>query len=124
MEEARDPKTQALTLGAVVTEGPPAPAAPVAFEEVPGPSDPGSEEMLAAIPADAQSAFCECGAELLVSRADAGRTVQCPACSLVMEVQDQGSEGLRLRGLGRMEDGTWSLDDFHEPNSGKETGRA
>jgi hypothetical protein len=70
-----------------------------------------------AIPADAQVVICECGAELFVSQDDVGRPIQCPACSAVMTVESfpdraTGTTSLRVRSIGMMDQGNWTLDDF------------
>jgi hypothetical protein len=66
---------------------------------------------------DAQTAICECGAEILISHADVGSTLQCPACADVMTVERTsdartGKALLTIRSLGSMDDLDWKLEDF------------
>jgi hypothetical protein len=105
----------------------PAPVPEVSFEElpVPAPASQGvfetpvefSEEGEAApLPDDAQAVICTCAAELLVSHADVGQTIQCPMCTTVMTVEEvpdsRGAPTLRVRGIGSFDQPDWKLDDF------------
>jgi DNA-directed RNA polymerase subunit M/transcription elongation factor TFIIS len=70
-----------------------------------------------AVEADAQVAICECGAEILVSPRDVGHTIQCPACSDVMTVEQTPDPRTRMpvlgvRSLGSMDDAGWKIEDF------------
>ena len=70
-----------------------------------------------AVEADAQIAICECGAEILVSPRDVGHTIQCPACSDVMTVEQTPDPRTRvpvlsIRSLGSMDDAGWKIEDF------------
>jgi hypothetical protein len=70
-----------------------------------------------AVEADAQVAICECGAEILVSPRDVGHTIQCPACSDVMTVEQTPDPRTRMpvlgvRSLGSMDDPNWKIEDF------------
>jgi hypothetical protein len=70
-----------------------------------------------AVEADAQVAICECGAEILVSPRDVGHTIQCPACSDVMTVEQTPDPRTRapvlgIRSLGSMDDAGWKIEDF------------
>ncbi|HUR38393.1 MAG TPA: hypothetical protein VM222_02815 [Planctomycetota bacterium] len=79
-------------------------------------SSPGSDAP-PAVESDAQIAICECGAEILVSPRDVGHTIQCPACSDVMTVEQNPDPRTRMpvlgvRSLGSMDDPNWKLEDF------------
>jgi predicted RNA-binding Zn-ribbon protein involved in translation (DUF1610 family) len=96
----------------IEAEAPPAPEVDGFFQVIEN-----EDDAPLAIPDDAQTALCECGAELLVSSADIGHPIQCPACSLVMTVegvQDRASGTLllRIRPIGKMDEEHWSMDDF------------
>lgn len=79
-------------------------------------SSPGSDAP-PRVEADAQVAICECGAEILVSPRDVGHTIQCPACSDVMTVEQTPDPRTRMpvlgvRSLGSMDDPNWKIEDF------------
>ena len=63
------------------------------------------------VQADAQIAPCECGAELLLSGNDVGRTIQCPACADTMSIELKGGK-FRLRLVSGLETTDWKLDEF------------
>jgi len=65
----------------------------------------------AAVGSLTQEVICKCGEALIVGLEDAGRHVQCPSCGVLMEVEQAGG-ALRVREIGQMDDGTWSLEDF------------
>ena len=112
----------------------PAPEPMVSFEELPGPvgaSLPGSpvdavfeapvqfdeSGEAASLPDDTQAVICTCAAELLVSSADVGQTIQCPMCTTVMTVEEVpdptgGAATLRVRGIGSFDQPDWKIDDF------------
>jgi predicted RNA-binding Zn-ribbon protein involved in translation (DUF1610 family) len=77
----------------------------VVFEELPLDQPP-------AIESDAEVVPCGCSAELLISRAHVGQSVQCPACSDLLLVELEGRQ-LRLRVQGAAaEPEDWQLDEF------------
>jgi len=55
--------------------------------------------------------FCACGEALLISSRDLGHPLQCPSCSILMEIQQDGT-GLKVKPLGRVDEQNWSLQDF------------
>lgn len=55
--------------------------------------------------------LCECGEALLVSLRDVGHPVQCPGCSMLLEIQKSPS-GLSVKPLGKIDEQSWSLTDF------------
>ena len=78
-----------------------------------------SEETPAAARPDgaAQAVFCPCGEALMVGVESVGRNVQCPTCLTLIavdQVRDAGSGNfvLRVRAIGKMDQDTWSLNDF------------
>jgi phage FluMu protein Com len=126
VQKHRDPQTLVTVIRPVFREAPPRPAAPAAAPPPPEPapeavplleslSDAAEGEDPEAFPPAVtpltQAVICKCGEELLVGVEDAGRHVQCPSCGVLMEVE-QVSGALRVRAVGKMDDGTWSLEDF------------
>src|SRR5262249_42163357 len=90
----------------------PSPVTAPSFDESPA-------EFIADAPAQpvdaGQELFCPCGEALMVSFADAGRNVQCPTCLTLMAVdalKDGKGKALRVRAIGKMDQDTWSLNDF------------
>jgi predicted RNA-binding Zn-ribbon protein involved in translation (DUF1610 family) len=66
---------------------------------------------------DGQQVLCDCGSQIIVTPADAGQHAQCPQCGIVMlveQVQDSagGPPFMRVRTVGRMDQDTWTLEDF------------
>ncbi len=104
---------------------PPKPKPPAGGEEEAVFSEIGDEEGAEAdAPADPamatdsyQELFCPCGEALIIGMRDAGRNVQCPTCLTLMAVEFQrdprtGVQQLRVRAIGKMDQDTWSLNDF------------
>jgi len=139
VEVDKDPQTGAVRMRPVFKSGPTVPEAPppqAASAAAPGPLDELGEvsfEMLAPIDpfdeifesaagpsrgdapptveADAQIVPCECGAELLLSTNDIGRTIQCPACADTMNVEQKGKK-ITLRLVSALETTDWKLEEF------------
>jgi hypothetical protein len=94
-------------LKAVVTEeAAPKPPAPAASAPAPAAPEEGP-----------QSAICECGAELVVSKEDVGTPQQCPGCDTVLAVEEApdplgGPPGLRIRKVELGTDESLNLEDF------------
>lgn len=66
---------------------------------------------------DGQQVLCDCGSQIIVTPRDAGQHAQCPQCGIVMlveQVQDSagGPPFMRVRPVGRMDEETWTLEDF------------
>jgi len=125
MEKVRSPQTKHTVIRPRFTPKggsterrapPPAPSEgvlelpPVEFREedpIPSPdADPGT-----------QAVFCPCGEALTIGREDVGRNIQCPTCLTLIAVDQvrDGSSGnyvLRVRAIGKMDQDTWSLNDF------------
>ena len=64
-----------------------------------------------------QAVFCPCGEALTVGTEDVGRNIQCPTCLTLIAVDQirDGASGnyvLRVRAIGKMDQDTWSLNDF------------
>ncbi|HVE39387.1 MAG TPA: hypothetical protein VNM14_05825 [Planctomycetota bacterium] len=64
-----------------------------------------------------QEVFCPCGEALTVGTDDAGKNIQCPTCFTLMAVErirdgNTANYVLRVRGIGKMDQDTWSLSDF------------
>lgn len=64
-----------------------------------------------------QEVFCPCGEALMVGYEDAGKNIQCPTCLTLMAVDalkdsKTGGKALRVRAIGKMDQDTWSLNDF------------
>jgi len=64
-----------------------------------------------------QEVFCPCGEALTVGTDDAGKNIQCPTCFTLMAVErirdgNTNNYVLRVRGIGKMDQDTWSLSDF------------
>ena len=135
VEMDKDPKTGVVVMrpvfksGPTIPEAPPPSPAPVAasdepaavvsfemlspmeapmFEQVAGSNDGDAPPL---VQADAQIAPCECGAELLLSGNDVGRTIQCPACSDTLSIELKGGK-FRLRLVSGLETTDWKLDEF------------
>lgn len=69
-----------------------------------------------AAPGPTQELFCRCGQEIMVGPADTGHPVQCPSCSVVLEIQEvrdpqNGAAVLRVEVLGTLDE-EWKLEDF------------
>ena len=65
----------------------------------------------------AQAVFCPCGEALMVGSEAVGRNIQCPTCMTLIAVDQirDASSGLfvlRVRAIGKMDQDTWSLNDF------------
>jgi hypothetical protein len=82
-----------------------------------------TEEVVAPSPAPArpevgtQAVFCPCGEALMVGAESIGRNVQCPTCLTLIAVDqvrdgNSGNYVLRVRAIGKMDNDTWSLNDF------------
>jgi predicted RNA-binding Zn-ribbon protein involved in translation (DUF1610 family) len=102
---------------------PPPPAAPEAKEEAAVfneiPADAADEAPKLHVPSrrSSQELFCPCGEALIISTEDAGKNVQCPTCMTLIAVEFQrdphtGVQQLRVRAIGKMDQDTWSLNDF------------
>ncbi len=125
LEKSRQANTSMTMIRPVFGQAPPprpaeTPAEPVLFQELDAPppvvGEPDGAEFQE-IPDDAQSAICECGAELLVSPADVGAHLQCPGCRSLLTAERTvdplgGPAGLRVRMLGRLDDEGWTLEEF------------
>jgi hypothetical protein len=64
-----------------------------------------------------QAVFCPCGEALTVGTEDVGRNIQCPTCFTLIAVDqvrdgNSGNYVLRVRAIGKMDQDTWSLNDF------------
>lgn len=64
-----------------------------------------------------QAVFCPCGEALMVGSESVGRNIQCPTCMTLIavdQVKDSASGNfvLRVRAIGKMDQDTWSLNDF------------
>ena len=64
-----------------------------------------------------QAVFCPCGEALMVGSESVGRNVQCPTCLTLIAVDQikdaaSGNLVLRVRAIGKMDQDTWSLNDF------------
>jgi hypothetical protein len=90
----------------------PAPEMPLAeFEELP------EETNFKLARSSFQEVFCPCGEALTVGSDQVGKNIQCPTCFTLMAVEkirdgNTGSDVLRVRGIGKMDQDTWSLSDF------------
>jgi hypothetical protein len=129
LQKARDPQTLLTVIRPVFVpraEPPaPEPEPPPAVEETTSflaePAEsaaaPGDDASFpAAAPGPTQELFCRCGQEIVVGAADAGHPVQCPSCSVILEVQQardpqSGAAVLRVEVLGTL-DQEWKLEDF------------
>jgi DNA-directed RNA polymerase subunit RPC12/RpoP len=65
----------------------------------------------------AQPVFCPCGEALMVGQESVGRNIQCPTCMILIAVDQirdstSGNFVLRVRAIGKMDQDTWSLNDF------------
>lgn len=136
LQKARDPQTLLTVIRPVfvpraepppstqVPAGPPEPSAPgpAALSEEPAsflldPKAPADDASFPeAAPGPTQELFCRCGQEIMVGPADAGHPVQCPSCSVVLEIQEvrdpqNGAAVLRAEVLGTLDE-EWKLEDF------------
>jgi DNA-directed RNA polymerase subunit M/transcription elongation factor TFIIS len=64
-----------------------------------------------------QEVFCPCGEALTVGSEDVGKNIQCPTCLTLMAVDQlrdpkTGNSVIRVRGIGKMDQDTWSLSEF------------
>jgi len=71
----------------------------------------------APLPAGYQELFCPCGEALMIGAEDAGKNIQCPTCLTLIAVElvrDTKTKhaGLRVKAIGKMDQDTWSLNDF------------
>jgi len=109
------PKTPPPMTSAPRTPPKPKPAPETVFEEDPA-QLPENEPAAAASSSSYQELFCPCGEALMIGMEDAGKNVQCPTCLTLMSVDVQrdskGANGLRVRAIGKMDQDTWSLNDF------------
>lgn len=69
------------------------------------------EEPEVVVDSDASDVICSCGEALLVSASDIGHPMQCPSCSVLLDVQ-RTPHGLQVKPVGRADGGEWSLQDF------------
>lgn len=93
MEKSRHPQTLQTLLKPIFGEEPAEPPLDVSLE-------PGAVEVL-----------CECGEAIIVSLRDVGHPVQCPGCSMLLEVQ-KAPGGLKVTPIGRIDEQNWSINDF------------
>lgn len=111
------PKTPPNPMPAV-QKAPPKPAPEAVFEEAPAEFT--QEEAAAVLQTPTgsyQELFCPCGEALMIGHEDAGKNIQCPTCLTLIAVELQrdsktGAQGLRVRAIGKMDQDTWSLNDF------------
>jgi len=94
---------------------PKAPAPETVFPEQPASES--AEEEHAPISSSYQELFCPCGEALMVGFEDAGKNIQCPTCLTLIAVDlvkdgKTGGKALRVRAIGKMDQDTWSLNDF------------
>jgi hypothetical protein len=64
-----------------------------------------------------QELFCPCGEALMIGDEDAGKNIQCPTCLTLISVEivrdaKTNHSGLRVKTIGKMDQDTWSLNDF------------
>jgi len=64
-----------------------------------------------------QELFCPCGEALMIGLEDAGKNIQCPTCLTLISVEllrdsKTGGQALRVKAIGKMDQDTWSLNDF------------
>ncbi|HXG59813.1 MAG TPA: hypothetical protein VNO22_00430 [Planctomycetota bacterium] len=128
LQKARDPQTLLTVIRPVFVpraeppapepEPPPAAEEPASFLAEPpeNAGAPGDDASFPAAPGPTQELFCRCGQEIVVGAADAGHPVQCPSCSVVLEVHEardpqSGAAVLRVEVLGTL-DQDWKLEDF------------
>lgn len=69
------------------------------------------------LPASYQEVFCPCGEALMIGAEDAGKNIQCPTCLILIAVEQihdtkNNHSALRVRAIGKMDQDTWSLNDF------------
>jgi hypothetical protein len=93
MEKGRHPQTLQTLLKPIFSEEPAEPPLDVSLE-------PGAIEVI-----------CECGEGIVVSLRDVGHPVQCPACSMLLEVE-KAPNGLKVTAIGRIDEQSWSMNDF------------
>ncbi len=93
MQRSKHPQTLQTLLKPVFDAEAPEPEPTVAAE-------PGSLEIL-----------CECGEALVVSQRDVGHPVQCPGCSMLVQVESTPG-GLKVKPMGKIDEQTWSWQDF------------
>lgn len=131
LQKARDPQTLLTVIRPVFVPRAPQDAAPPAHPTPPEPAPAAEEESASfladpadgddasfpeAVPGPTQELFCRCGQEIVVAAADAGHPVQCPSCSVVLEVRQardpqSGAAVLRVEVLGTLDE-NWKLEDF------------
>lgn len=124
MEKIRGPQSKSTVIrpkfGPAIAPGSPAPtkSEPAGVFEMPNaefvPDEPLPPR---ANLASYQEVFCPCGEALTVGNEDVGRNIQCPTCLTLMAVDQlrdpkTGNSVVRVRGIGKMEQDTWSLSDF------------
>ncbi len=117
MEKIRNPQSKHTVIRPRFgPKTPPPPEAPVVslptaeFVEDPNPTP-------APLPASYQELFCPCGEALMIGDEDAGKNVQCPTCLTLISVEivkdtKTNHSGLRVKTIGKMDQDTWSLNDF------------
>ena len=100
-----------------VPKPPPKPAPDEVFSNTPAEftQDQASEAAFAT--GSYQELFCPCGEALMIGLEDAGKNVQCPTCLTLIAVEVQrdsktGCQALRVKAIGKMDQDTWSLNDF------------
>lgn len=127
MEKVRGPQTKHTIIrprfgpkgGPPPAPSAPAPKASDGFLEMP-PVEFSEEEAPAPVARQdtrAQPVFCPCGEALMVGVESVGRNIQCPTCMILIavdQIRDSGSGNfvLRVRAIGKMDQDTWSLNDF------------
>jgi hypothetical protein len=131
LQKARDPQTLLTVIRPVFAPRAPQDAAPPEHPTPPEPAPATEEESASfladpadgdeasfpeAVPGPTQELVCRCGQEIVVAAADAGHPVQCPSCSVVLEVRQardpqSGAAVLRVEVLGTLDE-NWKLEDF------------
>jgi hypothetical protein len=95
MDKRRHPQTLTTVMMPIFSEPPPEP----------------EPEPTVKLEPDALEILCECGEALIISKRDVGHPVQCPGCSVLLEIQ-QTPAGLKVTPIGRIDEQNWSLQDF------------
>jgi hypothetical protein len=111
------PKTPPNPMPAV-PKPPPKPAPEPMFQDSPAEFTTADDPVVAeSADSSYQELFCPCGEALMVGAADAGKNLQCPTCLTLMSVEvlrdsRTGVQALRVKAIGKMDQDTWSLNDF------------
>lgn len=109
------PKTPPNPMPAVPKPPPKTEPAPV-FDETPAEFT--EDAPVAAMSTSSyQELFCPCGEALMIGHEDAGKNIQCPTCLTLIAVEmlrdaKTGAQALRVKAIGKMDQDTWSLNDF------------